>query len=156
VRVPGILDAAEQNLPGDGDGRAADDDDDADGQDVEAFAEVGDVDGQGEVFARPQRQDPAAEQRGEAGGDVEVSALDAVAAGGGLGRSLLVELGETLAQGVEGPVQFLAQEGRGRRRTVRRPWRGSCRRNTGRGRRRWRQAGKSAKRCLSSSFQEVS
>ena len=108
VRVPGVFHAAVQDFPGDGDGIATHDH--ADAQDVEAFAQVGDIDRQGQLVTRPQGQDPA-QQGGEAGGDIEVAAFAAVPEAG-LGGSLLVELGKTLAHGMVGPAKGTGQEER--------------------------------------------
>jgi hypothetical protein len=106
VRVPGVLLATGQDGPGDGDADALDDH--ADAQDVETLAEVGDVDGQGEVASRPHRQDPP-QQGGEAGGDVEVPAFLALV-GAGLGLGLLVELREPLADGEVAAAEVLGEE----------------------------------------------
>jgi hypothetical protein len=106
VGIPGVLDASRQDGPGDGDAHAADDD--ADAQDVEALAEVGGVQGQSQAIAPEQGQNPG-QQRGEAVGDGEVGAFGASSFGTVLVLGVLVELLQTLAEGVLDKSKVLGQ-----------------------------------------------
>src|SRR5262249_56375000 len=91
-RMPGFWLVGAQDLPGHGNTDAAVQH--ADTQAVEAVAEVGDIQGQGQAWARPERPYPA-QQRSKGVSDVEVAALAPLFAAG-LGARFLAEFAHTL------------------------------------------------------------
>ncbi len=100
-RVPGPRLVARADGPGHGDAAAMLHD--ADGQNVKAAAQVGDIQGQYQALRGPAVGEPA-QQRHETRGRVEVAAV-----GTGLGLLGLVELAEALANGVVGAAHERSQ-----------------------------------------------